>query len=68
MHSLGLTDNGQIMAWGSNLNKQLNFPVLPQGIKWISISAGEFHSLGLTDNGQIIGWGLNEYGQLTIPY
>lgn len=75
-HMLALTNQGRVLAWGSNSDNQLGTGV--NGIigskKWpvyanfsgnvTQISAGEGHSLVLTSSHAIYGWGLCQNYQL----
>ncbi|MEU7023832.1 Ig-like domain repeat protein [Streptomyces sp. NPDC046203] len=74
-HSLGLTSDGHVLAWGYNVFGQLGngtttdstTPVevsLPAGTQITAIAAGYGHSLGLTSDGRVLAWGWNDYGQL----
>jgi len=75
-HSFGITQGGEVYAWGFNNFGQLLgtedrqdrlSPTLlnpPIGEKWISIAAGRKHSLGLTQNYNLYSWGSNSNGQL----
>jgi alpha-tubulin suppressor-like RCC1 family protein len=76
-HSLALTSNGQVLAWGDNAYGQLGngttttstTPIvvsLPSGITVTAIAAGSSgsHSLALTSTGQVLAWGINNVGQL----
>ncbi len=74
-HSLVLTDNGQVYAFGSNISGQLGlgdnncrrFPTLvPSLTNIIAISAGCHHSLVLDANGQVYAFGNNAHGQLGL--
>ena len=77
-HSLGLTSEGPVFAWGNNSSGQLgngittssSTPVQVTGVGGsgmltgvTSIAAGAFHSLALTATG-VIAWGSNDYGKL----
>jgi alpha-tubulin suppressor-like RCC1 family protein len=74
-HSLALTDDGTVLAWGNNHFGQLGIgnhqnkttPVtvpLPAGTDVTAISAGYDYSLALTSTGSIYAWGLGGAGQL----
>ena len=64
-HSLGLKQDGSIVAWGLNGHGQCDIPSPNSG--FIAISAGMYHSLGLKQDGSIVAWGNNYYGQCNIP-
>ncbi|CAG5097085.1 Similar to RPGR: X-linked retinitis pigmentosa GTPase regulator (Canis lupus familiaris) [Cotesia congregata] len=75
-HSLALTSDGGVLAWGSNLEGQLGLPGtsglinkptkvnLPEPIK--HISAGYYHSAFLSESGVIYICGEAESGKLGI--
>ncbi|MEV5571784.1 hypothetical protein AB0L06_17165 [Spirillospora sp. NPDC052269] len=74
-HSLALTSDGRVLAWGYNGVGQLGdgtttdrlTPVevhLPAGVTVTQIAAGHTHSLALTSDGRILAWGSNGAGQL----
>ena len=72
-HSLVLTANGFVYAWGDNLSGQLldstitraSTPVLINGLTDISaISAGSSFNIALKRDKSLLGWGDNTYGQL----
>src|SRR5450756_958155 len=75
-HSLALTSNGQVLAWGYNGEGELgngtttiqsNTPVavsLPSGTTVTAIAGGFSHSLALTSTGQVLAWGRNLEGEL----
>ena len=77
-HSLALTSDGQLFAWGQNDDGQLgdgttadrSVPVAVTmsgallGKTVVAIAAGVYHSSALTSDGRIFAWGLNADGQL----
>lgn len=74
-HTLALTANGHLLAWGLNTDGQLgngsrtstDTPVrvkLPKGTKIKSVRAGCDHSLALTTKGHVLAWGYNRRGEL----
>jgi alpha-tubulin suppressor-like RCC1 family protein len=72
-HSLGITDNGKLWAWGRNDYGQLGDGTVISRLKptqisaitnWVSVSAGASHSLATTSDGKLRAWGLNAIGQL----
>ncbi|EFA83773.1 RhoGAP domain-containing protein [Heterostelium album PN500] len=79
-HTLALTNEGAIYAWGSNSRGQLglghnNDKVAPVPLEQLStvvgykmpaidIDAGQQHSAALTNDGVVFMWGSNSYGQL----
>lgn len=79
-HSLALTSEGKVYAWGDNDRGQLGrgtgnttpsaepVPVDLSGVlagKSITfIAAGDDHSLAVTSDGQVFAWGANDRGQL----
>jgi hypothetical protein len=74
-HTLALTEDGHVWAWGSNAYGQLGdgsgvdrttpveLPAFPGG-PVIAVSAGANHSLALTGDGRVWAWGYNALGRL----
>jgi len=79
-HSLVLTTDGNVYAWGHNgygqigngkssWNECQSTPYHVKGFygqKVKAISCGGWHSMVLTDDGNVFSWGLNDNGQLGI--
>lgn len=75
-HSLAITFDGSIAAWGSDAYGQLgnDLPkantqspvsfVLPAGAPAVTVAAGRDHSLAIDTDGRLWAWGRNLYGQL----
>jgi LPXTG-motif cell wall-anchored protein len=74
-HSLALTSDGEVFAWGDNDLGQIGdgtttertTPVqiaLPDGATANMIAGGDDHSLALTAEGELLAWGYNGSGQL----
>ncbi len=64
-HTLALTKEGKILAWGPNNSGQCNIPHDLHDV--VDISAGADYSLALTKSGQVIAWGANDLGQCNVP-
>jgi alpha-tubulin suppressor-like RCC1 family protein len=74
-HSLALTDDGRVWAWGLNNNGQLGdgsttqrpspveLPAFSPSVV-VALAAGEGHSAALTADGRVWTWGSNPSGQL----
>jgi alpha-tubulin suppressor-like RCC1 family protein len=77
-HSLAVTTQGRVYAWGYNVAGQLgdgtttdrytptliNVPNLQSGETIAQVTAGSVHSLAVTTQGRVYAWGYNDYGQL----
>ncbi|GAA4352648.1 hypothetical protein GCM10023185_12550 [Hymenobacter saemangeumensis] len=79
-HSLALTKDGQLYAWGANKLGQLGDGSFTERLRpvavtrprhagaWAQIAAGRAHTLALTTDGQLYGWGSNEYAQVAATF
>jgi len=72
-HATGLTDEGDLYAWGAGTSGQLgdnttvdkSSPVaVIGGFKWVDAEAGANHSMGMTRDGSVYTWGANSQGEL----
>jgi len=79
-HSIALSDDGAVFAWGINNDGQIGnnsdgdnilTPVQTLGMDGVgyltgivAISAGAFHSIALSEDGGVLAWGLNIFGQI----
>jgi len=70
-HSLALTAEGRVVAWGYNGHGQTDVPSGLSNV--VAMAAGGNHSLALTAGGRVVAWGFNEdgddhwSGQATVP-
>lgn len=74
-HSLAVTSNGELYAWGRNVYGQLGVgdntdrssPTrVGTDSDWVSVKAGNYHSIAIKENGQIYSWGLNNLNQCGV--
>ncbi|XP_011138650.1 RCC1 and BTB domain-containing protein 1 isoform X1 [Harpegnathos saltator] len=77
-HSLALTDDGEVYAWGQNNCGQVGSGISTNqgaprlvnsnlaGKKVICITCGQASSMAVTETGEVYGWGYNGVGQLGI--
>ncbi len=75
LHSLALTADGRVLAWGYNQEGQLGdgtftsrklpvFVHIPRNVRIATLAAGRYFSLALTRSGKILAWGADNFGQL----
>ena len=72
-HSLGITHDGRLWAWGTNsfgrlglgdtIDRLVPTLVCNENV-WVGVWAGGEHSLGMTDDGKLWAWGRNNHGQI----
>ncbi len=74
-HSLALTEDGSVYAWGRNENGELgngtytnsSIPVKVEGLSDIkTIAAGYYSNFAVKEDGSVYAWGVNGAGQLGI--
>ena len=65
LHSLALTSEGRVVAWGDNSGGQTHVPTRLSNA--VGIAAGGIHSLALTTGGRVLAWGDNSNGQTNVP-
>lgn len=64
--ALGLTEDGNIVAWGGGQHNLLNIPEGVQGhVK--QIAAGRYHFTILLDDGTVRSWGRDLFGESNSP-
>ncbi|MEV5576693.1 Ig-like domain repeat protein [Spirillospora sp. NPDC052269] len=74
-HSLALTSDGRVLAWGSNDYGRLGdgtttprttyvWVRLPAGVTITQVSAGHDHNLAVASDGRVFAWGRNTEGQV----
>jgi hypothetical protein len=64
-HSLGLSADGTVLAWGNDAAAQCD--VLATLTDAVAIAAGGYHSLAIRANAAVVAWGADDYGQATVP-
>lgn len=79
MHSLALTNDGEVYAWGNNLNGAVGAVSTGDGnivynepVKvlddCVDVAAGSGHSLALKKNGDLYAWGSQQYNQIGVKF
>lgn len=77
-HAVAATDQGRVLAWGSNVEGQVgngttdsastpqivDLAATPAGSAVVDVEAGAFHNLALDEAGRAIAWGSGSRGQL----
>ncbi|OPY63605.1 MAG: Cadherin-like beta sandwich domain protein [Pelotomaculum sp. PtaU1.Bin065] len=64
-HSLAIKADGNVVAWGYNIDNQSN---VPYGLDdAVAVAAGDSHSLALRADGAVTAWGSDNYGQCAVP-
>jgi hypothetical protein len=64
-HTLAVTADGSVVAWGYNFDGQCD---VPRGLgRVLSVAAGAFFSLALKADGTVAAWGDNQFGQCDVP-
>ncbi|XP_011699349.1 PREDICTED: RCC1 and BTB domain-containing protein 1-like isoform X2 [Wasmannia auropunctata] len=77
-HSVALTEDGEVYAWGQNNCGQVGSSISTNqgaprqvnsnlaGKKVVYISCGQTSTMAVVENGEVYGWGYNGVGQLGI--
>ena len=63
-HSLALTPEGEVLAWGLNSSGECN---VPKDLKAIAVSAGKGCSMALRADGSIVVWGGGRRMKTPVP-
>ena len=64
-HSLAVTADGLVAAWGDNSQGQCS---VPEGLSAVvAVAGGGAHSLALQTNGAVTAWGANWNNQCSVP-
>lgn len=77
LHTLALTNDGEVYAWGNNLNGAVGAQssadgdiVYSEPVKvledCVDVAAGSTHSLALKKNGDLYAWGSQKYNQIGV--
>lgn len=73
-HSLALSSDGRLFAWGNNdqgqlgtgnLIMQISPVIVPGGARvtaWSQVAAGDGYTLAVSSDGQLFGWGIDSLG------
>ncbi|WP_135554772.1 RCC1 domain-containing protein [Paenibacillus cymbidii] len=64
-HTVALTTDGTVVAWGDNSNGQTNVPAGLTGV--VSVAAGPNNSAAMKADGTVVVWGTNGSGQNNVP-
>ena len=67
VHTLALTDDGKVTAWGIDTYGQTDVPDSLTGKTVTAIATGDDHSLASTSDGAVTAWGRNNQGQTDVP-
>ena len=66
LHSLAVTADGTVVAWGYDSSGQCNVPAGLAGV--VALAGGFEHSLALRSDGTVVAWGAGEPDNPTDPF
>jgi len=64
-HSLALSSDGKLVAWGNNFDNQCDVPADLGPVT--GLAAGAFFSVALKSDGTVAVWGDNQFSQSQVP-
>ena len=59
-HTVALSEEGRVFAWGANDKGQIAIPEAARAARIVDIAAGRDFSLALSDAGELFAWGDND--------
>jgi len=67
-YSVALADNGDVYAWGIDVNNVLSVPKEIASEALVKVVSGDRHALALTSGGKVYAWGNNNFNQGSVPF
>ena len=56
-YSVARRSDGSVVAWGDNNSGQCDVPVLPAGLTYVEVAAGNYHVVARRSDGSVVVWG-----------